>query len=76
MHFVSLSLALFAPSSGGFVNTDAHTKYAVWSIVDTLNGSLKMDIGKARERFAFNFLLDHFFWLCLRTMGGKVFRVL
>ena len=40
-----------AEASESFVNTDAHTKYAAWSIADTLNGTLALGIGKASSEF-------------------------
>ena len=33
----------------GFVNTDAHTKYAAWSVVATMNGTLSTNIGLTQK---------------------------
>ena len=44
-----LAVAVFGTlscSSESFVNTDVHTKYAAFSVVASLNGTLKRDIGK------------------------------
>lgn len=53
-NFVELDMAMLAVavfgtlscSSESFVNTDVHTKYAAFSVVASLNGTLKRDIGK------------------------------
>lgn len=36
-------------TAAGFVNTDAHTKYAAWSVVATLNGTLSPNIGLTQK---------------------------
>lgn len=46
---LAVLLFSFALSSEPFRNTPAHTKYAAWSIVSTMNGSLVLDIGKVKE---------------------------
>jgi hypothetical protein len=39
----------FAATQTGFVNTDAVTKYASWSVVASLNGSLRAEIGVVQK---------------------------